>query len=124
MELSLQPEPLAICRLEEASPIPVWALEAVPLHVSRTAGELSVVCPAVRVPDGVRVEGPWQAIAVQGPLDFALTGVLASLAGPLAEAGISLFAISTFDTDYILVRAADVARAQAVLAAAGHTFLP
>lgn len=95
-----------------------------PLHVSRTAEELSVVCPAARVPDGVRVEGPWQAIAVRGPLDFALTGVLASLAVPLADARISLFAVSTFDTDYILVRAADVAQAQAVLTAAGHRFLP
>ncbi len=95
-----------------------------PLHLSRTAGELSIVCPAALVPPGVRAEAPWQAIAVRGPLDFALTGVLASLAVPLADAGISLFAVSTFDTDYLLVRSTDASRARALLIAAGHTFLP
>lgn len=122
MQLRLQPEPLAICRLGPTDAIPSWALDATPLHLSRTADELSVVCAASLVPPGIRAESPFQAIAVPGPLDFALTGILASLAAPLAEARISLFAISTFDTDYLLVRSADLPRAEAVLTAAGHSF--
>jgi hypothetical protein len=71
---------------------------------------------------GVRCESGFVAIEVAGPLDFALTGILASLAAPLADAGISIFAISTFDTDYVLVREADLARARRALEAAGHVF--
>jgi hypothetical protein len=67
-----------------------------------------------------RIEPGWRAIKVAGPLDFSLTGILATLASPLAEAGISLFAVSTYDTDYVLVREVDLGRAQAVLRAAGH----
>jgi hypothetical protein len=78
------------------------------------------VCPAARVPDDVRAERGWRALAVAGPLDFALTGVLAALAGPLADAGVSIFAIATYDTDYVLVRADRLADAVGALRAAGH----
>lgn len=82
--------------------------------------ELSAVCAFDLVPPGTQCEGPWRILAVRGPLDFALTGVMASLATPLADAGVSLFAVSTHDTDYLLVRAADLDRAVAALRAAGH----
>lgn len=121
--MRIHPELLVICRLPATAPIPAWALKATPLHLSRTPGELSIVAPTALVPAGTQAQAPYQAIEVEGPLDFALTGILASLATPLAEAHISIFAISTFDTDYILIPAADVPEAQAVLTAAGHIFL-
>jgi hypothetical protein len=72
-------------------------------------------------PAELEVEGGWRALKVAGPLDFALTGVLASLAGPLAEAGISVFVVSTYDTDYVLIREVDLEAARAALVAAGHS---
>lgn len=89
--------------------------------MTRTADELSLVLPeAARHPDW-QAETGWRAFRVDGTLDFSLTGVLASLADPLAAAAVSLFAISTYDTDYVLVREGDLERAMAALAAAGHT---
>ena len=67
------------------------------------------------MPEGVLCERGWAGLKVEGPLDFSLTGVLASLAQPLAEAGISIFAVSTYDTDYVLVKGGDLERAVAVL---------
>jgi uncharacterized protein len=101
--------------------LPDWAAPAGDLHaVIRAPGELTVVCPADRVPDDVRAERGWRALVVDGPLDLALTGVLASLAGPLADAGVALFALATFDTDYLLVRSDRLDDAVRALRAAGH----
>ncbi len=86
--------------------------------ITRTADEVSIVCPLGRVPDDVRRESGWRCLKVEGPLDFALTGILASLAVPLAQAGISIFAISTYDTDYLLVK--DLDGAVATLTGEGH----
>lgn len=88
--------------------------------VTRTDGELSVVCDEEAVPEGVRAEPGWRALRVDGPLDFGLTGVLAGLASPLAEAGVALFSLSTFDTDYLLVKAGTLYEAVQVLGEAGH----
>lgn len=88
---------------------------------TRTPAELSAVCDAAAVPPGVKAEAPWAMLAVRGPLDFNMTGVLAGLAAPLAIAGISLFAISTYDTDYVLVRNDDLDGAVRALRQAGHT---
>ncbi|MGH7726616.1 MAG: ACT domain-containing protein [Candidatus Eiseniibacteriota bacterium] len=90
------------------------------VSVTRTAEELSVVCAEDRVPGGVRAERGFRVLAVRGPLDFALTGVIASLTTPLARAGVSVFVVSTFDTDLLLVREADLESAIRVLEAAGH----
>lgn len=122
MKLSLLDEPLAVCRLPAGERVPSWALELhhAFLSLTRTRDELSVVCPEVAVPPDVDVEPGWRALSVAGPLDLALTGVLASLAAPLAEAGVPLLAIGTHDTDHVLVRAADLDRALAALVAAGH----
>jgi hypothetical protein len=122
VKLSLLDEPLAVCRLPAGDRVPSWALELhhAFLSLTRTPDELSVVCPEVAVPPDVDVEPGWRALSVAGPLDLALTGVLASLAAPLAEAAVPLLAIATHDTDHLLVRAADLDRALAALAAAGH----
>ncbi len=118
--LTLQPQPLAVCRLDPSEPIPAWALAAAFLAVTRTADELSIVCPASSVPAGVRSVGPWRALKVEGPLDFSLTGILAGLSAALSDANISLFAISTFDTDYVLVREETLDAAIQALRGAGY----
>ncbi|WP_026870738.1 ACT domain-containing protein [Inquilinus limosus] len=116
LTLSLLPEMLAVARLPAGALLPGWVDWSDPfVTVSRTRDELSVVCPEARVPGDVRAERGWRGFKVEGPLDFALTGILARLAAPLAEAGISIFAVSTYDTDYLLVRAADLEAATAVL---------
>jgi len=120
--LSLDPLPgaFAICRLEPDASLPAWAAGGPLWSVTRTATELSVVCGLANVPADVRGDGPWRALMVRGPLDLTLTGVLASLAAPLASAGIGLLAVSTYDTDYLLVREADLDRAVRTLQQAGH----
>ena len=112
---------LAICRLDPQAELPPWAQRGAFRAMTRTATELSVVCPEEGVPPEVVCERGWRCLEVQGPLDLTLTGVLAALAGALAEAGVSLFAVSTYDTDYLLVRQKDLDRAAAALRAAGHT---
>jgi enamine deaminase RidA (YjgF/YER057c/UK114 family) len=119
MDLSVLPEPLAICRLAPSERLPSWALE---LHeafssITRTRHELSIVCPEAAVPPDVQVEPGWRALVAPGPIPFEQTGVLASIAAPLAAAGIPIFAISSYDTDYVLVRAGDVERALAAVQA-------
>ena len=116
LTLSLLPETLAVARLPADSGLPGWIDWSDPfVTVSRTRDELSVVCIETQVPAEVQAERGWRGFKVEGPLDFALTGILARLAAPLAEAGISIFAISTYDTDYLLVRTAELEAAAAVL---------
>jgi uncharacterized protein len=121
LELSLLPERFAISRLAAEAPIPSWATQGPFFSVTRTDDELSVVCELSRVPDGVRSQPGWRALKVHGPFVLLEIGVLSALASPLAEAKLSLFAISTFDTDYLLVAAETLAAAIAALEQAGHT---
>jgi hypothetical protein len=101
--------------------VPDWVAGAGPLvSLTRTGDELSIVCPAARVPTGLRVEAGWSALKLEGPIPFDQVGVLASIVKPLAEAGISVFAISTFDTDYVLIKTASLQGALAALTGAGH----
>lgn len=120
LDLEILPDLLAVCRLDAGAALPVWSLSSPFFSLTRTARELSVVCLASNVPPGVRAETGFRALGVSGPLDFALTGILSSLLDPLASARISVFAISTFDSDYILVRDGDLARAASALRDAGH----
>lgn len=125
MNLTLLPDEFAVCQLPADAPIPVWATgPSAFLSITRTSEELSITCPAAFVPADVKQEGPWRAFKVAGPLDFALTGVLASLAAPLAQAGISIFAVATYRTDYVLVKATQVDAATRVLQTAGHFVQP
>jgi len=110
------PGRLAISRLAPDASLPDWALNSSGfLTLSRTADELSVVSQEENVPDEVRSEKGWRALKVEGPLDFTLTGILTYLLQPLAQQKISIFAISTFDTDYILVKDDKLAEATAAL---------
>ena len=104
LTLSIVPGVFAVCRLDSASPVPSWATSDGFSAIVRTAEELSIVCAEQAVPLGVTCQRGWRGLKVAGLLDFALIGVLASLAGPLAEAGVSIFAVSTYDTDYLFVR--------------------
>jgi hypothetical protein len=120
LELDLVPGAYAICRWPPGESLPDWVHQGAFVSVTRTPTEVSTVCAADAVPAGTVCEGPWRLIAVRGPLDFALTGVLASLASPLAAAAVSMFAISTYDTDYVMVRSRDLERAADALKKAGH----
>jgi hypothetical protein len=110
----------AVCRLDPGVSIPAWAVGGAFTCVTRTADELSVVCRQEAVPAEVRCERGWRGLRVAGTLDFAMVGVLASLVSPLAEAGVSVFVVSTFDSDYLLVKEEKWATAVAALREFGH----
>ncbi len=114
------PARFAVCRLPPEAPIPASDPAASFLSITRTAEELSVVCPEDNIPSGARVEVGWRCFRVGGTLEFSLVGILASLVSPLADAGIPVFAISTFNTDYLLVREHHFDRVVTTLNASGH----
>lgn len=120
LNLSVLSTRLAVCRLKPETKIPAWATGSDLFSVTRTPDELSVVCPEDRIPRGISLEGGWRALKIEGPLDFSLVGVLSSVAAPLAAAGVSIFAVSTFDTDYVLVREEQLRSATAALRERGH----
>jgi hypothetical protein len=121
LKLLIQDDLLAVCRLDRSDAIPAWVTRGDYFSITRTNDELSVVCQESSVPEGVRSEGGWRALRVAGAIDFSVVGVLATLAVPLAEAGISLLAVSTFDTDYLLVKEQDLDRTVDVLKRSGHS---
>ena len=114
------PGKYAVCRLNAELPVPAWAVGPF-VNVTFTPDELAIICPAERVPVGVRAERDWRVLKLVGPFPFTAVGVLASLATPLARAGISLLSIATYDTDYFLVKGDVFNDAVAVLVEAGHT---
>ena len=124
LTLSILPEVFAICQLERDAQIPEWASRGRFTSTTRTADELSVVCLASAVPAGIRAQHNWRALKVHGPFDFSEVGVLAALAAPLAEAGISLFSLATYDTDYVLVQERNLEAALRALSGAGHRLAP
>ncbi len=124
LTLELVPGRYAVCRLEADAAVPSWATTAAGAtfgSITRTAAELSVVCAEESVPSAVRSEPGWRCLRVKGPLGFGLTGILASLAGPLASSGVSIFVVSTYDTDYLMVQQRDLERGVFALERAGHT---
>ena len=108
LTLSLMPDSFAICKLSPDSAIPSWVVDGEFFSITKTPDELSIVCNEKIVPPGVAAEREWAAFKIDGPLDFAMTGILSSIASPLADARISVFVISTYDTDYILVKRENV----------------
>jgi len=110
----------SIARLPAAEPVPNWAWSEVFSSVSRTSDELSIIAPSQQVPSSVKSEGGFRVLAVRGPLAFDAKGILADLAGAIADADVSLLALSTFDTDILLVRQQDLAAAAAALESRGH----
>lgn len=120
LELSVLPEQFVIVRLPREAALPTWATQGELFSVTRTADELSLVCAARYVPENLRGQGRWRALKVHGPFALTEVGVLASLAAPLADARISMFAVSTFDTDYLLVNEMQLGEAMQTLRRAGH----
>ena len=123
MKLQIQNSEYSICRLESSSQLPPWALLGEFYSVVKTSDELSLVCESKNIPEGIKKEEGWKILKVLGPLDFNLTGILSSLTAPLAAEKISLFAISTFDTDYLLVKSENLQKATDTLIAAGFDVL-
>jgi hypothetical protein len=123
LTLTILAETLAVSKLDKEMPVPNWASSGGWWSVTRTGDELSIVCPEAQVPADVISNRGWKCLKVAGPLDLALTGILASLLEPLAEAGISVFSVSTFDTDYLLVKTENLAATTRLLSLAGHLIL-
>ena len=121
LHLDILPHRLAVCRLPADHPVPGW-IDHLPFwSLTRTADELSIVLPEEAAFPQWRQETGWRALKVRGPIDFGVVGVLAQLSRATAAVGISIFALSTFDTDYLLVRDSDLSRATTALANAGFT---
>jgi hypothetical protein len=124
LDLDLLPEEYAVCRLPAGSPIPA-SLSNGPddksvISLSWAPEELSIICPTDRVPDDAVADTAWRCLRIVGPLDLALTGVLASLIGPLADARVNIVTFSTYTTDYLLVPAVRLNEAIDTLTAVGH----
>ncbi|MCX7773243.1 MAG: ACT domain-containing protein [Clostridia bacterium] len=117
--LLLYEEKLAVCRLAPEERIPEWAANSAFYSVTRTSEELSVVCMEGHVPEGVLCEKDWRMYKIEGILDFSLIGILSRLSTLLAQQGISIFAISTYNTDYILVKNGNVDTATKVFRSNG-----
>lgn len=112
LTLSVREEKLAVCSIGPESEIPAWAVDGPFFSLTRTEA-----C----VPSDVACEKGWRALKLEGPFDFDMTGVLVSVAAPLAEAEVSVLAIATYETDYVLVREDQLGAALSVLARVGHT---
>lgn len=119
--INLLGDSIAVCRMPPGREVAIPARVGSAIwSLTRTPSETSVVCSADLAPPDAVVESDWSALVVEGPLDFGLTGILVSIAGPLAEAGISIFALSTYDTDYVLVKSDRCQDALRTLEASGH----
>lgn len=123
LTLTTLPGLYAVCRLAQSEAFQPWMLDGEFCSITRTADELSLVLPQDKLPGSIQAETGWRCLKVMGPLDFSLTGILAALSGALAQAGISLFALSTYDTDYILVKDENYAASIEVLRSRGCTHL-
>ncbi|HLZ13091.1 MAG TPA: ACT domain-containing protein [Candidatus Acidoferrum sp.] len=120
LTITVHAELYAICRLGATEAVPAWAAGEQFVTVSRTKDELSIVCEDGKVPREIHAERERRLMQVEGTLAFSLTGILASIAAPLAEAQVSIFAVSTYDTDYLLVSNGELEKAIGALEAAGH----
>ena len=121
MTLDVLPDVYAICRLSASAAAPSWTGGGAFASITRSSNELSIVCASDAVPAEVQAQRGYRGLAVRGPLDFSLVGIMATLAGVLAAASVSIFVVSTYDTDYLFVRETDFDRATAALRSAGHT---
>ncbi len=122
--ISILPERYGVCRLTADAKIPAWAFDGPFTSITRTPDELSLVCSEATLPSEVRCETGWRILRLEGPFAFDQIGVLLGVLAPLAQAGVSVFTLSTFDTDYVLVKEALLSRACAALIEAGHRLIP
>jgi hypothetical protein len=123
LTLTVLDEELAVCRLPASTPLPDWADAGGLTAAIWTAEHTSIVCRMRAVPEGVVADGPWRPLMVAGPLDLGLTGILLSIVQPLADAGVGIFAVSTYDTDYVLVKQESLDSAVTALSDFGHRVL-
>ena len=116
LTLSILPEKIGICHFDKNSPIPDWALEKTNFtSITRTMDELSITLPQEKIPGGVMAEKDWRAFKLEGDVELASVGIIASLAKPLAEAKISIFNVSTYETNYVLVEEKNLEKAKNIL---------
>ena len=120
LTLTLFPERYGISRLDTTAAVPEWSASGPFVSISRTPDELSIVCLEANVPAGITCERGWRVLKCEGPLDYALTGIMASIADPLADSGVPIFPIATHDTDYILVKEPHLETAIHALTSYGH----
>ncbi len=121
LDLVLLPDEYAVCRLEPGVELPAdLGKSSGVVSVTWTPTEISVICIVEHAPTDGIVNKPWRCLRVNGPVNLALTGILAAMANPLAQARVNIFAFSTHDTDYVLVPTVRLSEALAALAAAGH----
>jgi uncharacterized protein len=123
LAIDVQPGDYSVARLPPGAPLPAALTEragSALVSVTSTPDEVSVVCPTDLTPETGQVDHGWRLFTVRGPLEFTLTGIMAAIAGELAAAGVSLFAVSTYDTDHVLVKSGDLDRAITALTEAGH----
>ena len=118
------PTEFAVAQWPPSARLPTELLTGSLFSLTRSADELSLVCEARLLPQNTTHAAGWAAFKLHGPFDFGLTGILAAVLSPLRDAGVGIFAVSTFDTDYVLVKREQLAQAQAALQAAGHTLQP
>lgn len=123
MKYRVLAQTLAVCQLSPGAQVPAWALHDEFFSITRSADELSIVCEESRVPDGIKAERNWVALKLEGPFPFSMTGVLASFIEPLARYKIPIFAIATFDTDYVLIKRENLEAAHRALGEAGYRLI-
>jgi hypothetical protein len=120
IDIDVMPGTYAVCRLARSAAIPTWATIGAFVSITRTSDELSIICASAAVPHDTVASHDWRTFKLRGPFDMDLVGVMLSVAAPLAAAGVSIMPISTYDTDYVLVRDQQFTLAVASLRRAGH----
>ncbi len=120
LTLTLLPDYYAVCRLDPKLPVPDWTSQSEFLSVTRTHDELSIVCAEKAAPADTAGERGWRIFKFEGPLDLSLTGIIASVAEPLADAGVTIFPVATYGTDYLLIKEVQLDAAVHALTAYGH----
>lgn len=121
LTLELLEGDFGVCRLSAETPIPSWCQQGDFYSITKTKDELSIVCLEAYIPSDMQpVEANWRILKIVGPLDFSLIGILSKISQLMAECGISIFALSTYETDYILVKQDKVRQAIEALIASGY----
>jgi len=120
LSFTILPDLFAICKLAARENLPSWAFRGGFSSVTQTPEELSIVCPQNLVPAGVEATKGWKSLKIEAKLDFEMVGIVSSITSSMAEAGISIFAVSTFNTDYFFIKEEDLGSGVAALRKAGH----
>lgn len=120
LKFTVMAGPYSVCRLPSQAAIPEWAMAGEFFSITHTPQELSVVCSTQHLPEHVPAEHDWACLKIEGPIPFDISGVLSACLDPLAAAEIGIFAVSTYDTDYVLVKTGHLENAKQALRDAGH----